>query len=469
MNYITGAEAAAKWGVTLRQVQRLLAANRIPGAKKHGHSWMIPSDAQKPRDPRRVKQAPESGLYPEEPSLSARLTASASQAKGRRLQRMPSQPSGASLPPSGPLPLPPKDAASPDLTDLLDSANRAVCVDPADLAGLIAATTLPLPRDTFDKTSKSNKPPTTVTARQRLQQESVLAYLRGNFARVKACYLQTEGDAAARLCISSVTIAAAVSTGDYPLYLEIETFLKQVAQATTKIDPENGEISAFVELCFATAYTGAAAPNMVCGWLKDGDFTSLLPEARPDALYKRAKVFQCLGRFEPMLAVAETALSVYENSGEITFHGLYFRVVCAMACCALGRMDEANRWLRDAIKIALPCGFITPFAESATAFGGLLQPLLEQEFPAHSAAVNAQWQRTFPSWLTFHNRFTKDNITLILPLREYELARLVAGRVPYATIAKQCHISEGRLKSKMNEIFGKLMVSNRKELAKIIL
>ena len=45
MEYITVAEAAEKWGVTPRQVQRLLAAGRIQGANKDGHAYMVPADA----------------------------------------------------------------------------------------------------------------------------------------------------------------------------------------------------------------------------------------------------------------------------------------------------------------------------------------------------------------------------------------------------------------------------------------
>ena len=51
MEYLTVTEIAEKWGVTPRQVQRLLAAGRIPFAKKHGKSYMIPADAKKPDDP----------------------------------------------------------------------------------------------------------------------------------------------------------------------------------------------------------------------------------------------------------------------------------------------------------------------------------------------------------------------------------------------------------------------------------
>ena len=62
MEYISAIEASEKWGVSLRQVQRLLANNRIPRAKKYGRSWMIPGDAEKPADPRREKKPPGQSL-----------------------------------------------------------------------------------------------------------------------------------------------------------------------------------------------------------------------------------------------------------------------------------------------------------------------------------------------------------------------------------------------------------------------
>lgn len=56
MEYISVTEAAARWNVSVRQVQRLLAENRLPNAKKYGRSWMLPADAEKPGDPRREKK-----------------------------------------------------------------------------------------------------------------------------------------------------------------------------------------------------------------------------------------------------------------------------------------------------------------------------------------------------------------------------------------------------------------------------
>lgn len=50
--YITSKEAAEKWGITNRRVQILCKQGRIEGAKRHGWSWAIPIDSEKPIDKR---------------------------------------------------------------------------------------------------------------------------------------------------------------------------------------------------------------------------------------------------------------------------------------------------------------------------------------------------------------------------------------------------------------------------------
>ena len=46
--YITVQEAAAKWGVTDRQVQLWCKAERIPGAVMLSRIWIIPENAERP-------------------------------------------------------------------------------------------------------------------------------------------------------------------------------------------------------------------------------------------------------------------------------------------------------------------------------------------------------------------------------------------------------------------------------------
>jgi AraC-like DNA-binding protein len=51
-DYISTAEAAAKWGLTSRRIAILCSEGRVPGARLIGHSWAVPADAAKPADAR---------------------------------------------------------------------------------------------------------------------------------------------------------------------------------------------------------------------------------------------------------------------------------------------------------------------------------------------------------------------------------------------------------------------------------
>lgn len=316
----------------------------------------------------------------------------------------------------------------------------------SDFARLLSATTVPMPIHNPDAILDTLR-----EERLSLQYEGELAYLRGDFARTMRCYQRTEGDDAARLRACPIAVAAAISTGDYRSYTEIDAWLKEKANTGG-----------------STVAVSVIAPNMAPDWLKTGDFSALNPEARANAFFLRAKYFLCLKQYEAMLATAQTALTLSATAGGITTTDIYLRVSCSVSCYALGCSEDAKRYLLDAMYIALPNGFTTPFAEVVTALGGLVESCLKQAFPDYRDAVLAQWQRTWKNWIGFHNAFTKDNITLILTLREYHLALQVARRVPYAKIAQQHCISVGRLKNIMQEIYEKLFISDRKELSKYV-
>ena len=55
--YMTAQEAAEKWNVSLRWVQRLCKENRIEGVRNVGRVWLIPKKAEKPMDRRKKTQS----------------------------------------------------------------------------------------------------------------------------------------------------------------------------------------------------------------------------------------------------------------------------------------------------------------------------------------------------------------------------------------------------------------------------
>ena len=56
MEYMSCPEAAKKWGVSDRRVQKLCGENRIPGVSRIGNMWLIPKNTEKQSD-RRTKDA----------------------------------------------------------------------------------------------------------------------------------------------------------------------------------------------------------------------------------------------------------------------------------------------------------------------------------------------------------------------------------------------------------------------------
>lgn len=56
LEYISAPDAAKKWGISERRVQKLCEENRIPGIARFSHMWLIPKDAEKPADGRKKKK-----------------------------------------------------------------------------------------------------------------------------------------------------------------------------------------------------------------------------------------------------------------------------------------------------------------------------------------------------------------------------------------------------------------------------
>lgn len=52
MEYLSVTQTAEKWGIKQRRIRVLCAEGRISGAYKVGTYWLIPSDADKPKDER---------------------------------------------------------------------------------------------------------------------------------------------------------------------------------------------------------------------------------------------------------------------------------------------------------------------------------------------------------------------------------------------------------------------------------
>jgi len=52
MEYMSTKQTSEKWGISARRIQILCAEDRVSGAMRVGKAWIIPADAEKPKDAR---------------------------------------------------------------------------------------------------------------------------------------------------------------------------------------------------------------------------------------------------------------------------------------------------------------------------------------------------------------------------------------------------------------------------------
>ncbi len=66
MDLLTTTQMAEKWEISRRRVTTLCREGRIEGAILRGNTWLIPEDAPKPDDIRRVRKMEQIAQYNEE-------------------------------------------------------------------------------------------------------------------------------------------------------------------------------------------------------------------------------------------------------------------------------------------------------------------------------------------------------------------------------------------------------------------
>lgn len=294
---------------------------------------------------------------------------------------------------------------------------------------------------------------------QRRQLDCELDYVRGDFEKVKNFFATEDADSPSKFYASSLALAAAISTGDYGFYDQVDAFLQNQIH-----NQQNADMAKIAELFLATAPVSMFAPEMVPTWLKNGDFSAISIEQKPFACYLYVKYLQNTQQHAAMLAAAKTALVLCSSERGIALMDIYLRLLCACANVALGQRDHARSYIVEALDLGMPYGFITPFAENATGLSGLLEPLLEQQYPDFYQSVKNQWQDTFQNWVSFHNCFAKKHVATILTLKEYHIAQLLAYGSSYAEAAQQMQMSLGALNNTVSVIYGKLFIQKKSDL-----
>lgn len=246
---------------------------------------------------------------------------------------------------------------------------------------------------------------------------------------------------------------------------ETQTFSDTLAALHGLIDRDSGSVcSRAARLLHSCTALGLYMPHFVPEWIKDGQFAGLPAELIPFAIYTRCKYLLAAKRETEAKAAAETALSFFPPDEGFSLIHVYLRLICSAALCATGDMHGCEEHLRETMALALPRGYIIPFAEFLTLHSGLIESVSQQEFPEQNKRILQQWTRCWKNWMAFRSRLTISNATAILSNREHHLARLLAADLTYAEAAARLGMSVGSVKNMASVIYAKLHIGSKAEL-----
>lgn len=290
--------------------------------------------------------------------------------------------------------------------------------------------------------------------------EADMAYRRGDSTLAIELWRSTPSDDSTKLTAATIATAAAISAADFDLYETIQ----RVVKARMAVAEDNRE-KALLSLPLALAAVSMSAVGMTPEWLKRGDFSLFPREQIPLLLYLHTLHLRNIGEQTAVRYTAKAAYELCAQTHTFTWLDVYYLTLCAQACYDLDDTAQAKAYLLSAMQLGLPAGFIAPFADYLGTLGGLVETCLDMHYPQYKAPVTALWSNSFKNWMTFHNRFTSENITTILTPQEYQLARQIARGMSYAEAARRMNLSVGRVKNILLDVYGKLCINKRSQLA----
>lgn len=299
------------------------------------------------------------------------------------------------------------------------------------------------------------------TEEMRAQLESELALFGGDPLPALNRYKTVKYEDPFFFCVSLAAMSASVVSGDYEVFSDILKRMKGITETET-----DARIRRRAWLVYTTATVSMNASGMGEEWAENADLGDVSGEDIPWVIYIRAKIRANRPVLKDEMSICETALPFLREKDSIG--RLYLLLGLASAACTLGENARGEKALEEAVRIAKPRGILVPFAESATHYGEGLVHVFDREWKDAREKLEKASERITENWIHTHNRFTHDNMTTLLTVREYRLAKYLVLKYSYRQIAELMHYSEGGIRNRISELYTKLSIRSRDELEGLI-
>jgi len=204
-------------------------------------------------------------------------------------------------------------------------------------------------------------------------------------------------------------------------------------------------------------------------WFKEGNLEFVPLELRKVVMLSYMKYLTLCNDVEPILMAERARLCMLPDENTIFVKDIYYKLEGAIALFEKGKIEEARKWIKDALDAGLPIGIVTPFSELAFALHGQVEEVLYKFYKDMASSMDELWHKIGDNWGKIHGYVTKKDMSINLTTQEYHVAKLIVQGKSYKEVAKAMELSTGRINNIVSEIYGKLGVHKKEELSKYII
>ena len=203
-------------------------------------------------------------------------------------------------------------------------------------------------------------------------------------------------------------------------------------------------------------------------WMVRGNLTQIPEEWKRPCAYLCVKGMLVRKEYDSAYAAASMLLNFDSRKDVLSAFPVYERLVCGLTCHELGHREEAFAWFRQTAEMCCPHGIILPFVLLVAWLGPVMEDVIREIAPELAEKTRRIAPKFFANLIRFHNHFTGEMLTTDLSPREFYFAQQLVDGYSYKEIAAKLGVSSGRVNDLVRQIYGKLGVHGKDELAKLV-
>ena len=203
-------------------------------------------------------------------------------------------------------------------------------------------------------------------------------------------------------------------------------------------------------------------------WMVRGNLTQIPEEWKRQCAYLCVKGMLVRKEYDSAYAAASMLLNFDSRKDVLSAFPVYERLVCGLTCHELGHREEAFAWFRQTAEMCCPRGIILPFVLLVARLGPVMEDVIREIAPELAEKTRRIAPKFFANLIRFHNHFTGEMLTTDLSPREFYLAQQLVDGYSYKEIAAKLGVSSGRVNDLVRQIYSKLGVHGKDELAKLV-